>query len=189
MFGLVNVAIQSSICVWKGEGVYLQFYFFFFLVLFHFKTQQTKPNLFLPSPSRSCLVLRARHTTVAAPALLLPSRPTAGLTSHYSTLLGQTSKDNKQKHQLRTRHINNSAQNTFLPGSKSRRSSMQVYVRVVKRAGLAFWQHRAQQERNQRRDRWGELDKRHKTQSWHVGRRAQEWFWLRLRSSVTFAVW
>lgn len=54
-----------------------------------------------------------------------------GMTSRYTTLLGQTSKDNKQRHQLRTRHINNGTQNTFHPGSKSRQSAVQVYVCVA----------------------------------------------------------
>lgn len=60
--------------------------------------------------------------------MLLLCRPTTDMTSCYSPLLGKTGKANKQRHQPRTRHINNSTQNTFHPGSKSRQSAMQVYV-------------------------------------------------------------
>lgn len=125
-----------NLCVMERGGV---FTVLLVLVLFHLQTQQiqtTPPFVFGAVSARVFAGPKTPPTpqsvgSVAAPAPLLLRRPTAGTTRRYSPLLGQTGKDNKQGRQLRTRHINSGA---FQPGSKSRRSAMQVCLRS-KRAG------------------------------------------------------
>lgn len=62
-----------------------------------------------------------------------------GVTCHYSRLFLKTSKESEQTHQLRGRHTDSSAQNTFLPGSKSRQSALFWFMR----AGLVLRKHKA----------------------------------------------
>lgn len=177
--------VGVRVCIYMC--VYLQFNSFCYFLspfFFHFKAQQTKTKPRLAIRAVHALVgnnpykylLTEQQWTVAASPLLCTF--TEGITSRYGALLGQTTKDNKQRHRLRTRHINNSrarARSTL--GARAEREKDRERETIP--VNVCVWQQQksrpcfptAQGPAGVRSgwDRWGELDKSHKTHNWHVG--------------------
>lgn len=126
MFGLVIVAIRSSICmcVRHRAGVFSLVYFRCFYFFSLHTSEDTTNLLILPLPTYILPKSPSQQQrSVAAPVLSFLCRPTTD-----ATCAGGTNNRQRQQAGTPAEHKTHKQQQPFRPGSKSRQSAAQACV-------------------------------------------------------------